>query len=111
MISLHNTTRPRCKTLTSVFILASIYALTTAALRKSDALNLNWNTLGQLLSGNARSGGFVSEELLILSVHLRKVGHVIEEDLKPLLPSANPITLHDSSYDTTYIDTDDLVNR
>jgi len=50
-------------------------------LLKSNALNLNGNTLRQLSNSNTATSRLVSEELLISSVHLGEVGHISKEDL------------------------------
>lgn len=50
-------------------------------LLKSNTLNLNRDTLGQLLDSNTAASRLVSEELLVGSVHFGEVGHVSEEDL------------------------------
>lgn len=52
---------------------------------KSNAFNLNRNTLGQLLGRDTRTSRLVGEKLLILRIHLGEVRHVIEEDLQSTL--------------------------
>ena len=48
---------------------------------KSNGLDLNGHTLGQLLDGHAGAGGLVSEVLLIDRVHLGEVVHGGDEDV------------------------------
>lgn len=50
-------------------------------LLQSNTLNLNRNPLGQLVHSNTATSGLVHKELLIGSVHLRKVGHIGQEDI------------------------------
>lgn len=56
--------------------------MSTGILLKSNALNLNRHTLGQLVDSNTATGGLVGEELLVGGVHLGEVGHVSQEDLE-----------------------------
>lgn len=50
-------------------------------LLKSNALNLNRHTFGQLVNSNTATGRLVNEELLVGGVHLSEVGHISQEDL------------------------------
>lgn len=47
----------------------------------SDALDLDRHTLGQLLNSHAAAGRLVRKVLLEDAVHLRKVRHIVEEDV------------------------------
>lgn len=50
-------------------------------LRESNALNLNVDSLGQLLDGHATAGGLVGKPLLVLLVHVGEQRHVGQEDV------------------------------
>lgn len=51
-------------------------------LLKSNALDLNGDTLRQLSNSHTAASGLMSEELLISSIHLGEVGHISQEDLQ-----------------------------
>ena len=50
-------------------------------LRQGNALDLDVDTLGQLVHGDAGTGGLVDEVLLVLVVHGGEVCHVGQEDV------------------------------
>jgi len=52
----------------------------SACLCKSNALDLHWNVLWQLLDSNAATSWLVREVLFVDAVHLGKVGHVGDEN-------------------------------
>lgn len=54
-------------------------------LLKSNTLNLNRHTLGQLVNSNTATSRLVHEELLVGGVHFSEVGHISEEDLNSKL--------------------------
>lgn len=51
-------------------------------LLKSNALDLNRDTLRQLSNSHTAASRLMSEELLIGSIHLGEVGHISQEDLQ-----------------------------
>lgn len=53
----------------------------TANLGQGNSLDLDWNTLWELLDGNTGASGLVSEVLLVDAVHLGEVTHGSEEDV------------------------------
>lgn len=79
--------QPQTTTCISVDYLLFLFMHTYACghiaqnLCKSNAFNLNGNTLGQLLGRDTRTSRLVGEKLLILRIHLGEVRHVIEEDI------------------------------
>lgn len=48
-------------------------------LDQSNTLNLNWNTLWQLVNSNTTSSWFMRKDLLIDGIHLSKIFHIHQE--------------------------------
>lgn len=84
----------------------NLYFRSSTHLLKSNALNLDRHTLGQLGNSNTATSWLVGEELLVCSVHLSEVGHVSEEDLCFL--SASIVLNVRQTERKAYVDLDNL---
>lgn len=65
-------------------------------LLKSNAFNLDRDTLGKLMNCDAAASRLVGEEFLVLGIHFSEVGHVYQKDLlysgQPQLADSTPIS-------------------